>query len=66
MLSSLMLSDSRCPEGFEFRLGPNGVSEYVMVSYGLGCFFVFTSHRQLWSPELCDGVLDILCKVSRV
>ncbi len=52
------------PEGFEFRLAPEGVSEFVMVSYCLGCCFVFTSHQRLFSPELCDGVLNILCKVN--
>lgn len=50
------------PEGFEFKLAPDGVSEFVMVSYSLGCFFVFTSHQRVFSPKLCQGVLDILIK----
>ena len=54
------------PEGFEFRLDPNGVSEFIMVSYNLGCYFVFTSHGKAFSPELCGSVLDILGKVKRV
>jgi len=53
-------------EAFEFRFGPEGVSEYVMVSSRLGCMFVFTSHNRIWSPQLCSGVLDILLKVQRV
>lgn len=52
-----------CPEVFEFRLHPLGVSEYVMVSHSLGCMFVFTPHRMIFSPKLCDGVLDIIVKV---
>ena len=51
------------PEAFEFRLGPEGLSEFVMVSPCLGCMFVFTSHNRVLSPQLCDGVLDILLKV---
>ncbi len=52
------------PESFEFRLAPNGVSEFIMVSYCLDCFFVFTSHDRVFSPELCDGTLDVLLEVD--
>jgi len=58
------MSDSICAEVFEFRLAPAGVSEFVMVSYRFGCMFVFTSHNKVFSPQLCDGVLDILLKVK--
>jgi len=58
--------DSLFAEVFEFRLAPDGVSEYVMVSARKGCMFVFTSHNRVWSPQLCNGVLDILLKVQRV
>lgn len=47
---------------YEFRLGPEGVSEYVMVSNFLGCYFVLTSEGQVMSQELAGSVLDILCK----
>ncbi len=53
-------------EAFEFRFAPAGVSEYVMVSSRLGCFFVFTSHNLALSPQLCSSVLDVLLKVQGV
>jgi len=53
------------PECFEFRLAPDGVSEYVMSSYCLGVWFVFTSHERVMSPQMCDCVLDVLCKLGR-
>lgn len=52
--------DPLSPESFEFRLAPDGVSEFVMVSHKLDCFFVFTSHERIFSPHLCDDVLDVL------
>jgi hypothetical protein len=52
-------------ECFEFRLAPNGESGFVMVSYNIGCMFIFTSQERLFSPQLCNSVLDILLKVKR-
>lgn len=59
------MAQSLSPELFEFRLAPEGESEFVMLSYSIGCFFVFTSHERLMSPQLCDSVLDVLLKVKR-
>jgi hypothetical protein len=53
-----------CAEAFEFRLAPEGVSEFVMVSSRLNCIFVFTSHNRVWSPQLCNSALDVLLKVQ--
>lgn len=61
-----MFDSALVAEAFEFRFAPEGVSEYVMVSSRLGCMFVFTSHKKVWSPQLCNGVLDILFKVRGV
>ena len=47
---------------YEFRLAPD-VSEYVMVSNFLSCYFVLTSEGQVMSPKLASSVLDVLCKV---
>ncbi len=61
-----MFDSALVAEAFEFRLAPEGLSEYVMVSSRLGCMFVFSSHNRIWSPQLCSGALDVLLKVQRV
>ena len=50
------------PECFEFRL-LFGRSEFVMASYALGAWFIFTSGATILSPQLSSGTLDVLCKV---
>jgi hypothetical protein len=66
MFSSSNVLGRLSPEVYEFRLAPAGVSELIMVSPCLSCIFVFTSHNQVWSPQVCDGVLDILLKIRGV
>lgn len=51
------------PKGVEFRFPEQELSEHVMVSHKLNCWFFFTTGRIILSPNLSEGVLNLLCEL---
>ena len=51
------------PKGLEFRFAEFELSEHVMVSHSLGCWFFFTSGQHILSPELSNETINLLCQI---